>query len=50
MRFEQIEAFFQQYNRLDGKKFKPIGARGPKHAVKLVKLAMERKQRGGEKA
>lgn len=47
---EQIEAFFQQYNRLDGKKFKPIGVRGPKHAVKLVKMAIERKQQGGTKA
>lgn len=47
---EQIEAFFKQYNKLDGKKFKPIGVRGPKQAAKLVTLAIERKRSGGKKA
>lgn len=40
---DQIQAFFQQYNKLEGKKFKPIGVRGPKQAVKLVQSAIAAK-------
>ena len=47
---KQIEAFFRQYNKLDGKKFKPLGVRGPKQAVKLVRSAIERKESGEVKA
>jgi inorganic pyrophosphatase len=47
---DQIQAFFQQYNKLEGKKFKPIGVRGPKQAVKIVRSAIERKQSGEAQA
>lgn len=32
-----IEAFFIDYNRLDDKKFHPLGVHGPRRAEKLVK-------------
>jgi inorganic pyrophosphatase len=38
----QIEHFFISYHELEGKPFKPIGRRGPKHAERLVKQGMER--------
>ena len=41
---EQIQAFFEQYNRLSGKKFRVIGVRGPKTATRLVEKAIEAKQ------
>lgn len=39
---EQIENFFISYNKMCGKKFKPLGRFGPKRADKLIKAAMER--------
>lgn len=33
----QIQEFFKQYNKLEGRKFKPLGVRGAKHAIKLVR-------------
>ncbi|MBV9618066.1 MAG: inorganic diphosphatase [Verrucomicrobia bacterium] len=34
---QEIERFFISYNETRGKKFKPLGLRGPKRALKLVK-------------
>src|SRR3954451_24089503 len=39
---EEIEHFFISYHQLEGKPFKPIGRRGPKHAERLIKEGMER--------
>ena len=36
---EQLEAFFKQYNKLEGRKFKPLGTKGKKEAIALVKEA-----------
>jgi inorganic pyrophosphatase len=33
---KEIEAFFVQYNRLDGKRFTPLGWYGPKRAEALI--------------
>lgn len=35
----EVEAFFEQYNRLHGKEFRVVGHCGPKHARKLVDAA-----------
>lgn len=35
----EIEEFFLSYNKLRGKTFKPIGRRGPKRALKLMREA-----------
>lgn len=40
---EEIERFFISYNDTRGKKFKPIGRRGPKRAIKLVNKNRSRK-------
>ncbi len=32
---DEIEAFFENYNRQNGKEFKPIGRSGPTRAAKL---------------
>jgi inorganic pyrophosphatase len=37
---DEIEAFFVDYNRAKGKKFKPLKRAGPKAAAKLVKAGM----------
>jgi inorganic pyrophosphatase len=37
---DEIEAFFIDYNRAKGKKFKPLKRAGPKPAAKLVKRGM----------
>ncbi|HEX7967054.1 MAG TPA: inorganic diphosphatase [Stellaceae bacterium] len=45
---DEIEAFFVNYNRAKGKKFKPRKRGGPKEAAKLVKRGMaafEKKQK-----
>lgn len=42
---KQIEAFFKQYNKLDGKKFKVTKLSGPKQAIACVQVAMESKQK-----
>jgi len=39
---EEIEHFFISYHQLEGKPFKPLGRRGPKHAERLAKEGMER--------
>jgi inorganic pyrophosphatase len=36
----QIETFFETYNGLDGKSFKPRGRRGPKRAEALIQKAL----------
>lgn len=38
----QIEYFFVSYNKIRGKKFKPLGRHGPKRAQKLVQVGMDR--------
>jgi inorganic pyrophosphatase len=45
-----IEAFFVDYNRLDDKKFDPLGVHGPRRAAKLVSqgIAAFKKQRRGD--
>jgi inorganic pyrophosphatase len=44
---DEIKAFFVQYNRLHGKRFKPIGDCGPRRSMKLVEHGMRqfKKQR-----
>ncbi|MDB6129329.1 MAG: inorganic diphosphatase [Verrucomicrobiales bacterium] len=39
---EEIEKFFISYNELAGKKFKILGYRGPKKAMKLIKEGEKR--------
>lgn len=39
---EQIEYFFVSYNKIRGKKFKPLGRHGPRRAEKLIRIGMER--------
>jgi inorganic pyrophosphatase len=36
---DEIEGFFEQYNRLEGKQFRPIDRVGPKRAMMLIKEA-----------
>ncbi len=38
----EIEYFFISYNREEGREFKPIAHRGPKHAERLVAEGMKR--------
>ncbi len=40
-KLEEIVAFFVSYNKLTGKKFKPIGNRGPKKAIQLIEKNKE---------
>lgn len=47
---DEIEAFFENYNKLSGKEFKPLDRSGPKKARKLVDQgseAFKRKRDGG---
>ena len=37
---DEIEQFFVAYNKIEGRKFKPLGRYGPKRALKLVKEGM----------
>lgn len=37
---KEIEQFFITYNKEKGKKFRVLGMRGPKHALKLVKKSL----------
>jgi len=46
---DEIEAFFHEYNKMDGKEFEPIKRAGPNAAMDLVSKAEERK-RSGKKA
>ena len=39
---KQIKAFFEEYNREDGKKFRPIGDCDPDAALKLVQRGMRK--------
>jgi inorganic pyrophosphatase len=49
---DEIEAFFQHYNEMRGREFKPIGRGGPKKARKLLEQAesafQTRALQGGE--
>jgi inorganic pyrophosphatase len=38
-KLNEIEYFFKNYNKLEGKKFKALGKAGPKQAVQIVKKA-----------
>lgn len=38
---DEIEEFFISYNKIEGRKFKPLGRHGPKRALKLVKKGMD---------
>jgi inorganic pyrophosphatase len=39
----QIEAFFETYDRFDGKEFKPLARRGPRVAARLIAQATKAK-------
>jgi inorganic pyrophosphatase len=39
---DEIEQFFVSYNKMEGGKFKPLGRHGPKRALKLVKVGMNK--------
>jgi inorganic pyrophosphatase len=39
---KEIEHFFASYNEMQGKRFKPIGCRGPRRAHKLIAEGQER--------
>ncbi len=41
----EIEDFFISYNEIHGKKFKPLGIKGPKQALKLVQAGQDRLQK-----
>ena len=38
---KEIEQFFINYNQERGKKFRVLGMRGPKQALKLVKRSLQ---------
>jgi inorganic pyrophosphatase len=38
---DEIEAFFHQYNQLEGKEFRPLRRCGPRTAAKLIEQARE---------
>ena len=38
---DEIKAFFIEYNRLRGRKFKPKGLVGPSESQKLIEFGME---------
>jgi len=38
----EIEEFFVNYHKLQGKKFKPLARKGPKTAFELVALARKK--------
>ena len=40
---DEIEAFFRDYNELDGKVFEPLKRAGPNAAANLIRQAQERK-------
>lgn len=42
---KEIEYFFESYNRIVGKKFKCLGYRGPKPALKLIKQAVKKRKK-----
>jgi inorganic pyrophosphatase len=42
----ELQQFFVSYNEIRGKKFKLIGVRGPKHAMKLLRKGIEACERG----
>ena len=44
----QIETFFKSYNKASGKKFKVLGADGPKKADALIERAIKMARRKGE--
>jgi inorganic pyrophosphatase len=41
---DEIEEFFAFYNRMRGKKFKPLGRKGPRKAAALVKAGVRKKR------
>ena len=41
---DEIEAFFSEYNKMDGKEFEPLKRAGPNAVVDLVRKAQERKK------
>jgi inorganic pyrophosphatase len=45
---DEIEAFFENYNRLNGKEFKPTDRSGPKKARKLLDQGADAFQRKGQ--
>jgi inorganic pyrophosphatase len=38
---QELEHFFVSYNEIRGKKFKLIGPRGPKHAMRLLRKSIK---------
>ncbi|HEY6578960.1 MAG TPA: inorganic diphosphatase [Rhizomicrobium sp.] len=47
---DEITSFFVDYNKLHGKKFKPIGAHGPHRALALVDEGRARRQKRGRRS
>ena len=41
---DEIEAFFAEYNKMDGKEFEPLKRAGPNAATDLIRKAQERKK------
>lgn len=42
---EEIQHFFISYNQVKGKKFQPLGCKGPKTAARLVKKGKRKRDR-----
>ncbi len=47
---DEIEAFFRDYNAIDGKEFEPVKRCGPNAAPNLIQEAQNRKKASGKKA
>ena len=47
---DEIEAFFRDYNELDGKEFEPLKRSGPNRAMTLIQEAQEKKAAGKKAA
>jgi len=44
--FDEITAFFAQYNALDGKQFHALGTCSKKHAHSLITAGMKKAKKG----
>src|SRR5207249_1494845 len=49
-RLDEIEHFFTSYNEAEGRRFKPVGRRGPAAARRLVDRGAEQFRRSGRAA
>lgn len=44
-KLEEIESFFINYNKIQGRRFTPLGRRGPQSAERLLRAGIQRAQR-----